>query len=83
VITLTKEQHDALASNGQEPVKAIDPVTNTEYMLIRADMFAKLGGMLDVDFHISETYPAMSRAFADLWTDPDMDEYDHYEEPKE
>ena len=82
MITLTQEQHDALASNGQGPVKVIDPVTNTEYLLVRADAFAHLGGMIDTDFHISEAYPAMSRAFAELWTDPDMDDYDRYEEIK-
>jgi hypothetical protein len=80
MIQLTKKQHDALASNGQAPVKAIDPVTNTEYMLVRADVCANLSGMVDVDFHISEAYPAMSRAFAELWSDPDMDDYGCYEE---
>ena len=82
MIQLTQEQHDALASNGQEPVKVIDPVTNTEYVLVHADAFAQLGGMIDSDFHISEAYPAMSRALAPLWTDPDMDDYDRYGEIK-
>jgi hypothetical protein len=76
MIQLTKEQHDELANNGQDTAKVIDPITKTEYVLLRADLFANLSGMVDTDFHISEAYPAMSRAFAELWTDPDMDEYD-------
>jgi hypothetical protein len=82
MIQLTKDQHDELAANDKETAKVVDPVTNTEYVLIRADVFAHIGGMVDADFHISEAYPAMSRAFAELWNDPDMDDYDRYEEIK-
>ena len=82
MIQLTNDQHDELASNGKDAAKVIDPVTNTEYVLLRADVFARLSGMIDTDFHISEAYPAMSRAFAELWNDPDMDDYDRYEEIK-
>ena len=82
MIELTKDQHDELASNGKDTAKVIDPVTNTEYVLVPVEVFARLSGMVDVDFHINEAYPAMSRAFADLWTDPDMDDYDRYEEIK-
>ncbi len=82
MITLTKEQHDALAGNGQEPIKAIDPVTNTDSILRRADRYADLNGIIDVDFHVSETYAAMDEAFAEGWNHPKMSDYDHYEDFK-
>jgi hypothetical protein len=44
MIQLTKDQHDALASNGDESVRVIDPITNTEYVLIRAEVFERLRG---------------------------------------
>lgn len=37
-------------------------------------------GWIDVDFHISDTYAAMDEAFAELWNDPAMADYDRYEE---
>ena len=80
MIQLTKDQHDELVNNGTDTAKVIDPVTNTEYVLLRADAFEHLHGMIDVDFHISDTYPAIDQAFAELWNDPKMDDYDRYEE---
>ncbi len=80
MIQLTIHQHDELANNGDAPAKVIDPVTNAEYVLVPAAEYRHLSGMIDVDFHISDAYPAMSRAFAELWNDPDMDDYDRYEE---
>jgi hypothetical protein len=82
MIQLTKDQHDELVSNGKEPAKVLDPITNTEYVLVPADEYAHLSGMIDVSFHIRDTYHAMSEAFADLWNDPKMDDYDHYEDFK-
>jgi hypothetical protein len=82
MIQLTKDQHDELTQNGKDSMKVIDPVTNTEYVLLRADVFERLTGMIDADFQLKDAYPAMSRAFAELWNDPKMDEYDRYEEFK-
>ena len=39
-------------------------------------------GWIDVDFHISDTYRALDEAFAELWNDPRMADYDRYEEPR-
>jgi hypothetical protein len=41
MIELTEEQLRALAG-GTEPVRAIDSVTKTEYVLVRADVFDRL-----------------------------------------
>ena len=64
----------------------IDPITNTEYALVTAADFAHMramidaSGMIDVGFHVSDTYAAIDEALAELWNDPKMDDYDHYEE---
>ena len=46
MIELTQEQHDVL-QDGTEPVPAIDRATNTEYVLIRKDVYERLRGLLD------------------------------------
>ena len=38
--------------------------------------------MIDVDFHVSDTYAAMDEAFAEGWNDPKMSDYDRYEDFK-
>ena len=58
----------------------VDPDTNTEYVLVRADVYARLAGLLGGDVQPSEAYPAVDRAFAEGWNDPRMDDYDRYEE---
>jgi hypothetical protein len=65
-----------------EPARAIDPETKQEYVLVRADIYERLKGVLGEDFHPSEAYPAVDRAFAEAWDDPKMDDYDRYEELK-
>ncbi|MBM3996613.1 MAG: hypothetical protein FJ303_21035 [Planctomycetes bacterium] len=57
MIQLTKDQHDALANNGQGPAKVVDPITNTEYVLLRAEEFARLKG----------TDPAFEKATEDVF----------------
>ena len=42
MIQLTKDQHDALANNGNESVRVVDPITNTEFVLVRAEVFARM-----------------------------------------
>jgi hypothetical protein len=79
---LTKDQHEAIANNDADNARVIDPVSNIEYVLVRADVYARLSGMIDVDFHVSDTYAAVDVALADLWSDPKMDEYDRFEEFK-
>ncbi len=48
MIELTEEQHHALSA-GDEPVRAIDNITKTEYVLVRADVFDRLKGLLQDD----------------------------------
>ena len=79
MIQLTKDQHDELTQNGKDSMKVIDPVTNTEYLLIRADAFERLRGLIDGDFDVSDAYAAIDEALAEGWNHPKMSDYDHYE----
>jgi hypothetical protein len=78
MLQLTAEQHQALAANGNEPVRAIDPVTNTEYVLVRAEVYERLKALVADDQGWSEgAYRASMEVFArDGWDDPRMDVYD-------
>jgi hypothetical protein len=48
-IELTEQQHEALSRNGAEPVRAIDPSTNVEYVLLPAEMYERLKFLLRED----------------------------------
>jgi hypothetical protein len=45
--TLTPEQHQAVESVGMSALPMTDPQSNTEYVLIRADVFRQMQDCLD------------------------------------
>jgi hypothetical protein len=77
MIELTPEQHQTLASSGPEPVRAIDPATNAEYVLVRREVYDRLKTLLSEDEQwLRDAYPAAMEVFArDGWDDPRMDVY--------
>jgi hypothetical protein len=81
-IQLTPDQHEFISHNAARPVRAIDPKTNREYVLVPADIFARLQALLDAEFQPSDAYPAIDNAFAEGWSDPRIGDYDRYEELK-
>ena len=81
MIQLTKEQHDELVKS-EVGAKVMDPLSNTEYVLIRADQFERLRSLLDDDFRVSDAYAAIDEAFAENWNAPGMSDYDRYEDFK-
>jgi hypothetical protein len=46
MIELTDKQQQELKDNG-EPVRVVDPATRTEYVLVRADVYARLQQLLE------------------------------------
>jgi hypothetical protein len=75
MIELTEEQRLELAN--PEPV-AIDPQTKQTYVLVRAEVYERLRGLLydDAEFSIREAYPIMDEVAAKAgWDDPAMDIY--------
>lgn len=82
MIQLTKDQHDALASNGKNRIEMIDPITNARYVLVPADLYQRLHTPIDDDFDVSDAYAAIDEAFAEGWNHPKMADYDRYEDFK-
>ncbi len=77
MLELTPEQHEALAQNGTEPVRAIDRTTNFEYVLIRAEVYDRLKALLSDD--LPDSAVLMNEVMAeDDAGDPYLDSYQHY-----
>ena len=79
---LRRAVHD---SNGVEPLRLIDPDTNTLYVLVRADQFQAVAmpAPSEDDLDIKETYRAQfDAAGLSGWNDPAMDDYNNYDESR-
>jgi hypothetical protein len=63
MINLTPEQHEALVQNGAEPARAIDCVTNVEYVLVRSEVYDRLRALLAED--LPDAAPLMNEVMAD------------------
>ena len=73
--TITAEIRQAIEEAGEQPVKLTDPETNTDYMLVRADVYDRMRAASD-DFNIGDAYPLMDQVAAhEGWDDPSMDIY--------
>mgnify|MGYP001585610649 CR=1 FL=1 len=81
-IQLTPDQHQEIIQNGKDPVRALDPVTEKEYVLVPAEDYVRWQHLVSDRVDVREAYPAIDRSFAEGWNDPRMDEYDRYEELK-
>jgi len=77
MIHLTQQQHDAVQESSGEPIRAIDPATNAEYVLVRADIYERLRVIFADDQTCGrDAYAVAVDAFArDGWDDPRMDVY--------
>jgi hypothetical protein len=67
-IELTEQQR-TLAEAGTTPPTVTDPATGTEYVLVRADVYAKLRAVVD---------GVTKRAG---WDDPTLNDYERYRKP--
>ena len=65
-IELTEQQRRALAEAGDNPPTLTDTETDTEYVLVRADVYAKLRAVVD----------GLTKRAG--WDDPALDEYERY-----
>lgn len=76
MIQLTQEQHLALERSAPEPLRAIDPATNAQYVLVRSDDYEQLTVAHSEKHWVRDVYPAAMEVFArDGWDDPRMDVY--------
>lgn len=71
MIELSEKQKQELVA-----AEAVIP-TNTQYVLVRADVYERLKGLLGDEDWARGAYPSAMEVFArDGWDDPRMDVYD-------
>lgn len=82
MVTLTESQRQAIETLGGEPVQLLDQQSQKVYYLISAEQFEQVRGLLRPDpFAPRELYPLIAKAAAAAgWADPQMDDYDRYDE---
>jgi hypothetical protein len=61
MITLTEQEQQAIDAS-KEPPRLIDPRTNAAYVLLRADVYERLRGMLDDDLDMRQVAILVDRA---------------------
>jgi hypothetical protein len=78
MLTIPKELQQVVRASHGRPLRLTDPETHAEYVLLQADMYDQLHGLLD---HATPLTPDERRAVliqAGLragWDDPEMDVY--------
>lgn len=82
-LQLTDDQRQAIDARGGAPVYLVDATTNASYVLLRAEQFEKIKGLLGEDaegFESRALYPHVEQSFGRAgWDDPAMDVYDDYD----
>ena len=82
---LPDDLRQAIETNGGSPVHLVDAPTELHYVLMRADQYEILSGLLAQreEFDARELYPLMAKSAASAgWDDPDMDAYNDYDAHK-
>jgi hypothetical protein len=79
---MTPELRRAIEEAGESPPRVVDPVTNTDYVLLRADVYERLRALIEPDDGLGprEISSLMWEAMKGDWDDPKMDDYDDYPE---
>jgi len=78
MIELTPQQREAVARQNETPPRALDPDTETTYVLVREEVYERVKGILSEDDELlSRMYPHVMEVFGKAgWDDPAMDVYD-------
>ncbi len=71
---LTPEQSSAIRAAEETPLRIIDPATNTEYVLLRADVYERVRNLFD-DPTTDAFMDQIESAAAAGWDDPALDVY--------
>ena len=78
MITMPKELQQVLRASQDQPVRLADPETHTEYVVLRADVYDQLQGLLYDDAPLTTDEKRALIIKAGLragWDDPEMDVY--------
>ena len=77
MIELTLEQHELLEKNGAHPPRAVDRAAQVEYVLVRAEVYERLAGLLRSD--LPDTATLINEVMADDDAgDPYLESYQNY-----
>lgn len=71
---LTQEQSSLVRTAVEAPVRIVDPDTNTEYVLLRADIYERVRHLFD-DPAADAFLAQIESAAAAGWDDPALDVY--------
>ena len=71
---LTQEQSSAVRAAEETPLRIVDPDTNTEYVLLRADIYERVSHFFD-DPATDAFLAQIESAAAAGWDDPALDVY--------
>ena len=79
MIELTIEQRQAVAQQGETPLRAVDPDTHTTYVLIPEEIYIRVKALLNEEEgnqFLRDIYPHVMEVFGrEGWDDPTMDIY--------
>jgi hypothetical protein len=79
MIELTVQQRRAVTEHQEEPLRAVDPDTDTTYVLIREDVYNRVKTLFigeEESELLDAMYPHVMEVFGrDGWDDPSMDVY--------
>lgn len=77
-INMTEDIRRALAKQGEEPLRLIDPTDGEAYILLSANEYDRLAATREQI--LGESYPLQEAvARKEGWDDPAMDDYDNYD----
>ena len=78
MLTIPKELQQAMRASQGRPLRLTDPETQAEYVLLQADMYDQLHGLLDNETSLTPDERRAVLIQAGLragWDDPEMDVY--------
>jgi hypothetical protein len=78
-IPLSEEQRQTIERTPAEPLTLVDAVSNTAYVLLRADLYERLKAALDEDLSAEQVGILVERAMREYdEADPLLEGYQHY-----
>ena len=86
MITLPKELQNAVRTSEDQPIRLSDPETNSEYVLLAADLYDEIQELFDERSTLTQDEKRALMLQAGLragWDDPDMDVYNDLDPRRE
>ena len=79
MIELTEEQRRALRTDGETPLRVVDPETSTAYVLIRADLYERMRAVLDDGLDMEQTTALVDKTMREYdANDPLLESYQKF-----